>query len=816
MVKRMLSLFLVFVLCVGLLPTTAYAKESKAYKKYQEAMLATTASGSWSEVLTMTANMAISNGSTKMKTKATITSEMDISDYDKSNLSDIKMSGSANISVMNQSYAWDMVYENGVAHYTYTEPNQTSADLEMDPSYFNFDTMTEDMMTKAKVSGNKITFTIPGDKMEEAGIAAVNMMPGINDLSYGDVDVEVVINKSTGVIDQIVMTFHASLEYQGYDAEVDYQIDYSFVKNNSNEDTTEPVHLDEPNRELDDGLVVYSDHSNLSIRKDAVITLSAGIVIDGEQQENVSGITFQIDDTSILDLSDAGTADGFRYIKLRGMETGTTNVMFHDSVTGDTAKVLITVYENTLHSYTLTTVPTMRIEKDYETNFYNVNGLYIDCYQYDIANDKSAIVSFDVYNTNYSYGVVEVFDENGNLKSAVLIDRLSSSNTSIKEAVWDNTGYLIRDIFQGTAFTYRQESGFSKKTPKVTVEIPPNGYIKISTDISSSSIVSIVNYASLLLSILELSDEITNFDINSKAFSEKLTTKLLNEKTFAKLVSDNDKMIQSLWKNIGKEALITQKAMGNFIDTAIQNREDFGLMDVILETASDCGWSIAEDVFTDLSGPFGKALEIIFYIGKAENIALQYHDTTHSAGVGSICIQNQGGGLRSCQQIKVESDGFTDDTALSVYTVTLDSEIFDMIKEVNPEIYKSIKDGITYTYNISLMKNGNETQPDGKVTVYIPIPDNLKVLAYTGLFADKITGKVQIYRVEDDGNLTEMDVEIKDGCFVFETDHFSLYTLVGNNDAVNIVMMALSAIVVFLTILIITSMIKARKKRKHK
>ena len=27
--------------------------------------------------------------------------------------------------------------------------------------------------------------------------------------------------------------------------------------------------------------------------------------------------------------------------------------------------------------------------------------------------------------------------------------------------------------------------------------------------------------------------------------------------------------------------------------------------------------------------------------------------------------------------------------------------------------------------------------------------------------------------------MTEMDVEVEDGCFVFTTDHFSLYTIVG-------------------------------------
>lgn len=240
MIKRTISFFLAFILCVGLMPTAVYAKESKAYKKYQEAMQMTIASGSWSELLTVTANMVLSDSSVKMKTKATITSEMDISNYDKHDLSNVQMSGSASMSVMNQTYIWDMVYENGIAHYTYTEPNQTSVDLEMEPNCFNFATMTEDMMTKAKVSKNKITFTIPSNKMEEAKIAAVNMMPGIKDLRCGDADVEVIVNKTTGAVDKIIMNFHASLEYQGYDAEVDYQIDYAFLpKSVGNADSTE-------------------------------------------------------------------------------------------------------------------------------------------------------------------------------------------------------------------------------------------------------------------------------------------------------------------------------------------------------------------------------------------------------------------------------------------------------------------------------------------------------------------------------------------------------------------------------------------------
>lgn len=585
------------------------------------------------------------------------------------------------------------------------------------------------------------------------------------------------------------------------------------LKNNPIEDKDTSTPIDDPSfediqeSENRNGLVVYSDYTNLSIRKGSVITLSAGIFADGELIGDVSGITFQIEDISILSVSTTDIKDNRIYVKLKGLVEGTTNVVFCDSATGNTVVVPITVYENRKHSYTLSNVPTQQIEK-YTTNFYNVNGLYIDNYKYTVHDDQSATVSFDVYNTNYSYGAVEIFDENGKLKDAVLISKMTSSNTSFKEAVLDNLAYLVRDLCQGDMFSYRQESGFSKMTP-VSVKVPQNGYIKICTDPENSSIVGLVNYADLLLSMLDLTGEITGFSAKSDDFAGKLTAKVLNEKIFAELVSDSNKMTQTLWKNASKEALITPEAMGNFVDTAIKNLSDFGLLDVVLSTASDCGWNIGEKVFTDLAGPFGVALKVMFTIGKAENIIIQYHDVTHSAGIGSIVIQNQGGGIRSCQQIKVESeDGFADDTALNVFSVTLESDVLDLIEKYNPDIHEQIVNGVTYTYNISLMKDGSETQPNGEVTVYIPIPDELKALAYAGDWIDGVPIKAKIYRIEKDGTLTEMNTRIEDGCFVFTTNHFSLYTIVGydsgddatpnqdDHNLVTIVIVGIAAVVI--------------------
>ena len=70
--------------------------------------------------------------------------------------------------------------------------------------------------------------------------------------------------------------------------------------------------------------------------------------------------------------------------------------------------------------------------------------------------------------------VLEIYDANGKLKGAKVIDKMVSNNDSIKHVLWDNVGYLIKDIKNGAINTYRQESGFSKKTSFELKNIPEN------------------------------------------------------------------------------------------------------------------------------------------------------------------------------------------------------------------------------------------------------------------------------------------------------------------------------------------------------
>ena len=209
-------------------PSEDQIETNGAFGKYLAAVSKTTESGSWTEQLTLEADLFVTNGSSKTKTKMTLNSTSDVSNYIEGNLSNIQVSSISDMTIMGQTYAWSTEYQDGVAHYQYTEPVQTSQDLEIDPNFFDFDVITQEAIINEEISGNQLRFTISGDSMAAAGIAAVEQINGVDDLKYGDVEVTVTLS-NLDTVETIVMVFDASMEYQGFNSDVSYHIQYRFV-----------------------------------------------------------------------------------------------------------------------------------------------------------------------------------------------------------------------------------------------------------------------------------------------------------------------------------------------------------------------------------------------------------------------------------------------------------------------------------------------------------------------------------------------------------------------------------------------------------
>lgn len=85
-------------------------------------------------------------------------------------------------------------------------------------------------------------------------------------------------------------------------------------------------------------------------------------------------------------------------------------------------------------------------------------------------------------------------------------------------------------------------------------------------------------------------------------------------------------------------------------------------------------------------------------------------------------------------------------------------ELYDKVKE-------ALKDGQFTLYDLYLLENNLEVQPDGTITVSIPVP------------ADYDGAKCKVYRVNADGSVTEITAALQDGKLMFETDQIGAFAV---------------------------------------
>ena len=109
---------------------------------------------------------------------------------------------------------------------------------------------------------------------------------------------------------------------------------------------------------------------------------------------------------------------------------------------------------------------------------------------------------------------------------------------------------------------------------------------------------------------------------------------------------------------------------------------------------------------------------------------------------------------------------FDSDTVLSVEKSEYmpDSTVTEKFKE-------AVGKGAEFlaAYDISLILDSISVQPEGKVAVTVPLPENTD--AYE---------KIQVVFVDDFGNVTPHETKVnEDGTVTFITDHFSYYAIVG-------------------------------------
>ena len=113
---------------------------------------------------------------------------------------------------------------------------------------------------------------------------------------------------------------------------------------------------------------------------------------------------------------------------------------------------------------------------------------------------------------------------------------------------------------------------------------------------------------------------------------------------------------------------------------------------------------------------------------------------------------------------------------------SFDSEVQLVVTPISAEEMKKHQENINKVvsgktiagvYDIKLLKNGVEIQPDGKLKITLPLTSEMKAIS-----------ELQVVYIDDKGNVTIIPSQLIDGKLVFVTDHFSYYGVIGKEQSI--------------------------------
>ena len=204
-------------------------ESSYVHDQYTLAYKNMTESGSWSEKFSMAASLTASGDGQSEQGTLEMQSNTNVKGWKEDDLSELYLEGDGNISINGSTaYAWTLTCKNGKVNYQYAVPYERSAETEMDSVLFNLGELPQDAMKNTQINGDRITFTILGEYMAEVGLNAIQMLPVVADLDYGDVAVTAAINESDWTLKTVYMKFSATMTYMEHPVNADYDITYEF------------------------------------------------------------------------------------------------------------------------------------------------------------------------------------------------------------------------------------------------------------------------------------------------------------------------------------------------------------------------------------------------------------------------------------------------------------------------------------------------------------------------------------------------------------------------------------------------------------
>lgn len=547
-------------------------------------------------------------------------------------------------------------------------------------------------------------------------------------------------------------------------------------------------------------IAVFTTEKSLSVKTGDSMWLAFGLMNEdtGLVEEDWRKMAITVSDPTIISLSDYEETKYGYSLEVIGKKEGTTNVTITDTETGLNTIIVINVHDSFVQTYSYAIddmkvfYPNNQWEDHIATNIYNLNGIYVNNYQC-IKNGNTYNIDFDVYNSRYYAGSVDIYDESGMWLGYEEINKYSDISS-----LWDtgeqafylisNTIALIPGGNDSNLLTYEQES-FSKHT-HISLQIPEGGYFTISNNVGTAPGTFFINAFEILFDgAYTALDLATSDSVKASALSgfKKSAAKSLADRL---IEARNEGLKDEVKKKAQKVMLGTMQSEINKIAKKFSQAE---LKDQLTATDDICSemanlaenilnsynisWKhlfqsatgVGESFFTQFAGPAGVALKGCFAITKSTNKLLMATQMAASTPKPYVTVYSEiEKGYINPYGVIVNTAGNMDSEAvLQVFRVSNDDAV-DVILDSNNPLEKH------ELYNICFVKDDQLVQPSGKVAVHIPIPEGMN------------SNTCKVYRQESDGSWTILDAHIEGNYLVFETDHFSLYSVIGDMDSLSI------------------------------
>jgi len=510
-------------------------------------------------------------------------------------------------------------------------------------------------------------------------------------------------------------------------------------------------------------LKVCTTYENFSVPVGENLEFTVALYKNDVVVENVNSFTLAFDNSSVFSVTKTVPHKKGLDVTLKALIEGTVCLTMQDVNTNSIITLILTSTPE-MNICRFNTVPVVQYAKDTTTNFYNIGGLCVDHFTYmKNSNDGSYTVSMNVYNTKNVYGAVTAYTENGKISDYDVIEKFDSymqSLTDFLEQCWYLPGQ-IGSLFDKYSYT---NGNISEKT-EVSVKVPKDGYIKITNNSAESTVAylyDVINFA--------VSGTYTAAGIMSTALGlnnlDKVTGAVVKETVSEMLAKCTEDSLTALSLELGEQMTkgITYDQIDQIISitNGLLANNNINLSAIISDCSADVGISVAEAAFTSFLGTPGTVLNSLFSLNKGiSHMDFSINFVKSSSNQSVLVYAPLGGDTQVSNGIEVtpQSGNFEANTILHTFAVT-DGNTLNLITGGFEGAVRDFK-----VYNITLYKNGYETQPNQKVRVMIPIPQGYN------------KNTLMVYRYNDDGTFESMAAVVEGDYAVFETEHFSNYIL---------------------------------------